>query len=605
MAVEYPVALKFEGKDGVSKIVAEIGDKTVDLGFKLEKAFDKGSGAAKKFGGVTGKILKAGVIVKGAGATKSALQSVIAEFIKFDDAIVSASAKFKGLDESTRAGRVAIEKLRNAARQVGIETQFTSAAAAQGIEFLAMAGFNAEQSMAALPGAADLATNAQIDLARATDIVSDSLGAFNLMSDDSAKLTENLTRVNDVYAQTMSRTNTGIEALFEATKKGGPTFVSAGQRIETFNAMLGTLANAGIKGGEAGTHLRNVMTRLAKPTKEAQGILDALGVTVKDGRGDFRDIVDVLGDFERGLEGVGTAERAAALKMVFGEEAISGVNILLDAGADKIRSFRGELDKSGGASQKMAAHIRKGLGPQLAMLRSAAGGVGERFVEAFKVEGVSVIKLLTDKLRTLDVKPLIDGLKSVVSFFTGLFKVITFLIPSFRFFVFQLVAYQIATKGIIALKAVRHFLMLTKVIKGATVAQKLYNLATKANPLGLIIIGIGVIVALIAKLIKHWDKVKGFFKKIGGFFGLGKDKGMLKGKEPIGDILSTREDRARQAAEEIPPPPNREQVAALMASNDINFRGQLNIAGAPPGSTVKSHTSGAPPIDVVLMGANP
>lgn len=605
------VGMQFKADDKVSAALENIGKKADVVATKIGQAFDKGSKSAKKFGSVAGGVLKAGVVAKGAGAAKSAIRSIADEFIGYDDAIVSASAKFKDLDVATEAGRLKMQELRNTAQTVGRDTEFSAAKAAAGLEFLAMAGFSADQSMAALPGAVDLATNAKLELARATDIVSDSLGSFGLMTEDSTKLTKNLDRVNDVFAKTMTRTNVDMETLFESVKKGAPTFTSTGQSIETFNALIGTMANSGIKGEEAGTLLRNTMLRLANPTKEAQQYLDAIGVTVADEQGNFRDIVDILGDFEQGLKGVGDVERAAALDIIFGKKAISGANVIFDAGTDSIRSFREELQKSGGASKTMAAHIRTSIGPQLEALRSAAVGIGLAVFEAFRERGLVAIKKFTEALKAFDIQPLIKGIELAVNIFTGMFKVIKFLMPLFPVLTSYLVSYLVVTKSIAAFNAVKYFFALAKAIKGATIAQQLLNIAMAMNPIGLAVAAVTALIFGLWKLVKHWDKVKGFFKAIGGFFGFkGKDKDI---KNTLGNTLSDRkvgaEELKKQGLSPVEPAavsaaPNSEQVAAVMR-NDIKFDGQLNIAGAPPGSTIKSETRGAPPINVALLGANP
>ena len=136
-----------------------------------------------------------------------------------------------------------------------------------------MAGFNAEQAMKMLPGITSLATVANVDLARATDIASDALGAFNLMTNDTVQLQKNLNRVNDVSAKTTTMFNTDLNALFESVKAGASTFTAAGQSMESFNALVGVMSNAGVKGSESGTSLRNVMLRLADPTKETADVL--------------------------------------------------------------------------------------------------------------------------------------------------------------------------------------------------------------------------------------------------------------------------------------------------------------------------------------------
>jgi TP901 family phage tail tape measure protein len=338
---------------------------------------------------------------------------VARQFVKFDDAIFAASAKFSDLNITTKEGQATMERLRKTARKVGEETKFNAVEAAQGLDFLALAGFNTEQAMAALPGVVSLATVANIDLATATDIATDSLGAFNLMSDNSAEVQKNLTRVNDVFAKTTATSNTNLTDLFESVKKGAPTFTAAGQSIESFSALVGTMANSGVKGSEAGTQLRNMMLRLVKSSPQAQKEISRLGVNIKDSEGNFLDVIDIIGQFETGLKGMGTAQRSQALSTIFGSRAVTGMNILLAEGSGKLRSYRDELINAGGSAQEMAAVIEQSMGNKIKALGSAATEAGFKIFEAFSGDGKTGIDVLTQSIREFDPTPIIHAFKGI------------------------------------------------------------------------------------------------------------------------------------------------------------------------------------------------
>ncbi|KKL99369.1 hypothetical protein LCGC14_1815120 [marine sediment metagenome] len=172
-----------------------------------------------RLGVLTKRVAKVGIIAFGV-----ALGLVTREFVNFDQAITSSSAKFGDLNLATAKGQKQLKALGKIARDVGAATQFSATEAAQGLDYLAMAGFNVEQAIAGLPRVIDLATVGKIDLARATDISSDALGAFNMMVKDSSQLQTNMTRINDVMAKTITSSNTDLEQLFETIKKGAPAF---------------------------------------------------------------------------------------------------------------------------------------------------------------------------------------------------------------------------------------------------------------------------------------------------------------------------------------------------------------------------------------------
>lgn len=416
MAIVFEVLNIFKAKDKVSGKFDRMGKNANKFGKKSEKAFKRASKAARGFGNITKGILTAGGIQKGLGLVSQGLSSVTTDFLNFDNAVLSASAKFKGLDLTTQAGIKTLQELKKTAREVGRDTEFNAAQAASGLDFLALAGFNAKQAMALLPGVTNLATVAQVDLATATDIASDSLGAFGLMTEDTEQLTKNFTRVQDVMAKTTATSNTSLIDLFEAVKKGAPDFTAAGQDIETFSTLIGAMANAGIKGSEAGTKLRNMAVRLAKPTKEAAEVMEEWGIRVQDGNGNFRDMIDILDDVKRGSAQYGEVARAAGLKVLFGARQTGGLTVLLNEGTEKLKAYRDMLRDSGGAAEQMAEIMRSSLLNRLKSLGSAATDVGFQLFSAFDEKGAGAIDTLTQFIRKIDLTPFIETIKTVSKF---------------------------------------------------------------------------------------------------------------------------------------------------------------------------------------------
>lgn len=363
----------------------------------------------------------------------------VRSFVSFDKAITSTVAKFGGINLASKEGQETFDRLKKSAREVGAATEFSATQAAEGLDFLAMAGFNAEQAIASLPKVVDLATVANVDFARAVDISSDTLGAFNLMTEDSAQLQKNLTRVNDVMAKTITSANTNMEDLFESIKKGAPTFNKAGQSMETFAALTGILAGSGIKGGEAGTVLRNVMLRLANATPKASKVMKDLGIKIQDDSGNFLDIIDIIGQFEKSTKKMGTAQRSAALGTIFGARAISGVNVLLSAGSNVLREYRASIEASSGAAADMAKIMRQSIANRLKALSSALTELSFKFIEAFSKDGKNAIESLTEAVRNIDMESFVKTVKSdVIPALRGVWTVIKGIAASVKFLVEQL-----------------------------------------------------------------------------------------------------------------------------------------------------------------------
>jgi TP901 family phage tail tape measure protein len=433
MAVNFSVATLFTAKDRISGAFKRMGNNADKFGRKSEKAFNRASRSGKRFNDVAKGIIKAQVLTRGFQALTAGISEAAVEFANFDQSIISASAKFKGLDLTTKKGIETFERLKNKAREVGATTEFSASQAAQGLDFLALAGFNSEQAMAALGGTVNLATSANIDLGLATDIATDSLGAFGLMTKDSIQLQKNLTRVNDVMAKTMATSNTSIEQLFEAVAAGAADFTQAGQSMETFSALAGIMANSGKKGESAGTALRNVMVRLAAPTGEAAKILERFAVKTQDQAGNFRDVVDILGDFDKATRKLGSAQKTAAISTVFGLRAQGAINILLKAGSKEMSKYRDELQKAGGASQRMADIMRSSLINRLKGLRSALLELTFKVFAKFEERGKLSIDKLTEIVRAFDPTPIIVGIEKMVLVFEMLHDALKPLVPIFKF----------------------------------------------------------------------------------------------------------------------------------------------------------------------------
>ena len=427
--------------------------------------------------------LKAAAV--GAAALGAALWKIISVGSDFERKMVSATAKFP---EGIKRGTKEFENLENAVRKVGGTTEFKASQAAEALDFLAMAGFNATQATAALPGVVDLATASNTDLATATDIASDSLNAFGLASKDSAKLTENLARVNDVLLKTTTSANTNMEMLFESVKSGAPTVTAAGQSIETFASLVGTMADAGIKGESAGTAVRNMFLRLQAPVGAAKGLIKDYIGNIENADGSMIDIVEVMRRLEGSFKNLGKIEQAKILDTIFGKKAIGAAQVVLAKGADGLEVFRNKLLDAKGAAAGLAGEMRNTTAGSIDNLKSAVESV---IISLFKLDdsGIKgVIDSMTEWIRTNEkmiVQKVGDTIEWIRENFDKLVKTI------------KVIATVIGTVW-----------ALSFAIKGVSAALTLVNLVMAANPVVLIVMGIIAAVALMAALVViYWDDI--------------------------------------------------------------------------------------------------
>jgi len=368
-------------KDSASK-----GLKTVDKNVnRLGKSAQTATKSMKSM--YAGLVAIAGVLAGGA-----LLGSSVKAFASFDDNMRAAGAV-------TKATTKDLELMTEAAKDMGRETRYTSANAAEALRFLGMAGLSATQATAALPDVLNLAAAGALDLGTAADITTNVLSAFGLE-------VEQLSRVNDVMVQTFTNSNVNLAEVGEAFKIVGPIAKGVGADFEDLVGTIGALGNAGIKGTLAGTALKGAIGALLNPTKqEAQLIKDlegrmgGLSLKIRDANGDFIGFKTIIEQLEKaGLKG------EEALKL-FGERAGPGMAALMNMGSESMAELIKKLRESGGVAKDIADQMEAGLGGQIRKtismwqafqlaLGDAMGPTVIRLMEGFRIELNKMIQLV-------------------------------------------------------------------------------------------------------------------------------------------------------------------------------------------------------------------
>lgn len=262
-----------------------------------------------------------------------------------------------------------LERLRQLARDMGETTQFTASQAADALGFLAMAGFRAEEAMAALPGTLQLASSAQMDLGRAADIVSNILSGYGFEVDQ-------LARVNDVIVKSFTSANTNLEQLGEAMKYAGPIASAAGVRFEEAAAALSMMGNAGIQASMAGTSLRGAIARILNPTRGVASAMKEIGLQVQEADGSLRPLVDILRQLEP------HAANAGLFMELFGQRAGPAMAALVSQGADALTELTTQLDSAAGTAERISAVQMEGFVGQMRALKSAGEGLAIALAES-------------------------------------------------------------------------------------------------------------------------------------------------------------------------------------------------------------------------------
>lgn len=341
--------------DKFGRKVRQSGDDAKDAGGKWKDAFTTGLGVAavdmakNALGELGEKAKEAAEYVVNVGSDFEAAMSEVA-------AISGAS----GAD---------LEKISEKAKELGSSTKFSATEAADAFKYMSLAGWDASTSLDAVDGIMQLAAASGMDLADASDMVTDYLSAFSMEASEATKMA-------DMMAYAQSHSNTSAQQLGEAYGNCAAGLNTAGQSIDTVTALLEAMANQGTKGSEAGTALNGIMSQITQKMEDGAIQIGNTSVAVQDQSGNFRDLVDILDDVEGATDGMGSAEKSAALAAVFNRTSLSGLNQVLNEGVDKVRGYRDELNNSTGAAQDMANVMQDNLQGDLTTMNSALEGLG-------------------------------------------------------------------------------------------------------------------------------------------------------------------------------------------------------------------------------------
>lgn len=304
-------------------------------------------------------------------------------------------------DQMAKVGAVSgatekeISKLTAQARELGSTTRYSAAESAQAMEFLSMAGFNAQQTLAATPEILKLSAAGATDLGESSDIASNVLSGFNLKAEETG-------RVSDVLTKTFTTSNTSLRSLGETMAYAAPLVAAVNGSIEEGAAMAGLLGNIGIQGSRAGTAIAGMYSRISAPMGPAREMMESYGIVVKDSLGNLKSMPEILADIGSRLDGLGSADRAEVIKKIFGQEAAAGATELIkQASEGGLQEYIQKLKDSAGAADEVAAKMNKTTAAQLAAVSSSFQEIAIAVGTAVLPPLVSVLKIIASGARTV------------------------------------------------------------------------------------------------------------------------------------------------------------------------------------------------------------
>lgn len=289
-----------------------------------------------------------------------------------------------------------LDSLTEKAKEMGAKTKFSATESAEAFKYMAMAGWQTSDMLNGIDGVMNLAAASGEDLASVSDIVTDALTAFGLQAKDSAHFA-------DVLAQASSRSNTNVGLMGYTFKYVAPVAGALGYSIEDMAVAIGLMANAGIKGEQAGTQLRGVLSRMSLPTEKVQTAMDKLGLSLTDSEGNMKSFAEVMQDMRAGFSKLTDAEKTTYAAMLGGQEAMSGLLAIVGASDEDFNNLTAAIAASDGTAQKMADTMNDNVQGAFTIMKSAAEGFGITVYESMQTplkelceEGTVYLEQLTE-----------------------------------------------------------------------------------------------------------------------------------------------------------------------------------------------------------------
>lgn len=440
-----------------------------------------------------------------ANLTSDVLKKLASQIVSIGKDVIQTGEQFSASMSEVGAisGATAEElaELEAAARLYGATTKFSATEAADALKYMALAGWNSQQAISGLPAVLDLAAASGMDLGRASDIVTDYVTAFGLEVEDASRFV-------DIMSYAMSHSNTTTEMLGEAYKNCAATAKSMGFSVEETTSALMTMANAGVKGGEAGTTLNTLMTRLATNTKGCADELKKYGVEIYDSQGNMHSLSEIMNGLISAFETLNQEQQANLSKMIAGTNQYAGFQTLMQGMSEKVKAagmsfedYTAALKECDGASSDMAKTMSNNLTGDLKTLQSALDELKLKLFDSAETPLRNIVKTITEKgvpaletlINHLDIIiPVVVSAAAAMASYKATLA-ITSIINGVKSGLAQLTAAEVAE---------------TAATEGATAAHTGLNTVMAANPIGLLVGAIGGLISLLVTYSLTADKAK-------------------------------------------------------------------------------------------------
>lgn len=360
----------------IAKQAATTATATSESSVSMTEKFKKGlKDAEPAFSGLE-KAAKASfkVIAAAAAATGGAIVAVGAKAISVGSEFESQMANVQAITGATGND---FDSLKAKAEELGASTSFTATEVGQAMEYMGMAGWETGQILSGVAGVMQLAAASGEDLATVSDIVTDDMTAFGISLKDipTEEAEAKVNHFTDVLAAAATSANTNVSMMGETFKYAGPLAGAMGYSVDDLAVATGLMANSSIKASDAGTSLRNIFTRLAKPTKESQDAIDKLGLSLTKEDGTMRSWMEIMEQMREGFQGMTETEKTFYAAELAGQKGMSGLLAIVNASEDDFVSLSNAIENCAGAAERMQDIKLDTLTGDIDIFKSAMDGM--------------------------------------------------------------------------------------------------------------------------------------------------------------------------------------------------------------------------------------
>ena len=369
------------GKD--AELTAKIHELTEEQKKAAEGAGEFGSAGAQAIEAVSGAIAGAGI----AGAMKGIADAYM-ECVGIAGDFEQAMSAVEAIADSNASEMSALTAQ---AKELGATTRFTAQQSANAMEYMAMAGWDAQEMLSGMSGVVSLAAAANEDLAQVSDIVTDNLSAFGLKASDTAHF-------SDVLAAAAAKSNTNVAIMGETFKNSSSVAGALGYSVEDVAVMVGLMANNAVKGSRAGTALRNIFNGLLGGVTLTAEAFGELKYSAVNSDGSMKGLMETVKDLRGYFDEMTEAERVNNAMAIAGMRGYNGLLAILNATDEDFQSLYASINGCSGAAERMAQVKLDNLNGDITIMNSAMEALQSTVGEQFNPELRELTQLGTESL---------------------------------------------------------------------------------------------------------------------------------------------------------------------------------------------------------------